>query len=111
MIIVKGDSMNTNLVKRIHFVIGLILFIGGCIFLIFLTIAMQRTAVSIEGIFGSIAIFVFVVLIFYTSINSFIRYGIARGIDYAIERQKPMTMKDIDNRIDEIVKTCDKKQK
>ena len=103
--------MNTNLLKRFYLVCGLISFVGGCVLLIFLTTTIQRTTVSIEGILGSIALFTFVALTFYTSIILFIRYGVALGIDYAIEQQKPMTMKDVDNRIDEIVKTCNEKQK
>lgn len=102
--------MNTDLLKRFYLVCGLILFVGGCFFLIILTITIQKNPLNIEGVLGSISIFAFVALIFYMSINLFIKYGMARGIDYAIEQQKPLTMKDVDKKIDEIVKTSDKKQ-
>ena len=101
--------MNTNLLKRFNLMRGIILFITGCVFLIFSIITIQHIVINIEGILGSISIFVFIALLFYGSIDSFIKYGIARGIDYAIEQQKPLTMKDVDNRIDVIIKTSDKK--
>ena len=102
--------MNTDLVKRLFLVSGSIFFVGGCILLVFVTttITIQNTP---GGIIGSICFFAFTVFLFYMSIDAFIKYGMLRGIDYAIEQQKPMTMKDVDNRIDEIVKTCDKKEK
>lgn len=102
--------MSTDLLKRFNFVCGLICFIVGCAFLIFLYIVMQNNIISIGGIVGSISVLAFVILLFYVSINSFIKYGIAKGIDYALEQQKPITMKDVDNRIDEILKTSDKKK-
>ena len=99
--------MHTDFVKRFIFVISLFLFIAGCIFLIFFTIAIQHIEVSIAGIFVFICHIIIVVLLFYMSIKTFIKYGMLLGIDYAIEQQKPMTMKDSDNRI---VRTSEKKQ-
>lgn len=89
----KGDSMHTDFVKRFIFVISLIFFIAGCFFLILFTIAIQHIEISIAGIFGSISSIIFVVLLFYMSIKTFIKYGILLGIDYAIEQQNPMTKK------------------
>lgn len=100
--------MNTDLAKRLLLVSGSFFFVGGCIvlifFTVFLTITIQLSKVGIGEIVGLIFTFSFIVILFYKSIDAFIKYGMSKGIDYSIEKQNTMTMQEVNNSTDEIVK-------
>lgn len=86
--------MNTDSLKRCNLVCGWSAFLIGCGCLILLTITIQHMAASIEAMIGPICFFVFTVISFYMSINSFIKYGISLGIDYALEQQSLTKVRD-----------------
>lgn len=86
--------MSTDSIKRFDLICGLICFACGCAFLICVSTKIPNLTASIEDIIGFICLLMYIAMLFYMSINLFIKYGMERGIDYAIEKQKSMPMKD-----------------
>ena len=86
IIIEKGDYMSAKRMKRFNFLIGLFSFLSGCCLLISIA-DFNRIIERTGGIVTLCCFIVFAVSLFYISINSFIKYGISLGIDYALEQK------------------------
>ena len=81
--------MNTDSIKRYELFSGIVLLIGGCLFLLLLVFEIATTSFSeltILTVLSMIGLFLFVVCIFAASADAFIKYGISKGIDYCLDK-------------------------
>ena len=86
--------MKKDSIKRLNFAFAILPLVLGCLTLITATVVIYSLLLNIlEGDiklikFCAIVCAVISIVMFYIAINSFIKYGITLGIDYALDKQK-----------------------
>lgn len=77
-------SSKMRLLKLIS---GIVLFLGGCIFLIISVLYINRIIYSVPSTIETIFLVLCSIFLYLSSVDCFIQYGMTKGIDYTLQKE------------------------
>lgn len=86
--------MNASKMRLLKLISGIILFLDGCIFLIISVLYISRiiyNGPSIIDIISCLFLVLLSILLYLSSVECFIQYGMTKGIDYTLQKKHNTT--------------------